>query len=251
LFSSLREHFDIWKSSREGRKFSLEQFSERFAENFHTCEWEPHALYSVFTQYDQEYYLARKDDFMRKYRSFYAVSKTISPRRIIELGASAGASADAYLSAAPSAQYWGLDTFGASSHHADGSWWDPYEVAVKLFNDRGFKKWELVRGNLRALKKLPALADLVVVDAAHDFENEYADLKLALTANPRFIFIDDSDDENEAKPAIEKFLQDDLKDRVDYTFHVDYTGGGLVIKLRRLNPAQKYLKQTVGWFPRP
>lgn len=148
------------------------------------------------------------------------------------MGASAGSSADAYLSAAPDAQYWGLDTFGATTHHLDGSWWNPYEVAVKLFNDRGFKRWELIRMDLRRLDKLPAQADLVVVDAAHDFANEYADLQLALTADPTFIFVDDADDENEAKPAIEKFLQEDLKDRVEYTFPVSYTGGGLVIKVK-------------------
>lgn len=220
-------------NSRHASSLTLEKFSERFANNFQSCTWQPHSLYSTFTQYDQEYYLARQDEFMRKYRSFYAISKTISPERIIEMGASAGSSADAYLSATPDAQYWGLDTFGPTTHHLDGSWWDPYEVAIKLFNDRGFRKWELLRIDLRALKKLPHLADFVVVDAAHDFENEYADLRLALTADPTFIFVDDADDENGAKPAIEKFLPDDLKDRVEYTFHVSYTGGGLVIKLRK------------------
>ena len=213
------------------RETGLADFSERFANNFRDSQWEPHPLYSAFTQYDQEYYLERKDEFLRKYRSFYAVSKTISPARIIEMGASAGSSGDAYLSASPGAQFWGLDTFGKTTHHADGSLWDPYEVAVKLFRARGFKNWELVNVDLRTLHKLPHHADLVVVDAAHDFENEYQDLKLSLTANPTFIFVDDADDENEAKPAIEKFLQEDLKDRVEFTFHVEYIGGGLVIKL--------------------
>jgi hypothetical protein len=85
---------------------------------------------------------------------------------------------------------------------------------------------------LRTLAQLPAPADFVVVDAAHDFDNAYADLQLALTAKPTFIFVDDADSENEAKPAIEKFLKEDLAGRVDYTFHVSYIGGGLVIKLK-------------------
>jgi hypothetical protein len=54
---------------------------------------------------------------------------------------------------------------------------------------------------------------------------------LALTADPDFIFIDDAD--GEAKPAIEKFLSEDLKGRVEYTVPISYLGGGLVIKLRK------------------
>lgn len=162
----------------------------------------------------------------------YAVSKTISPRTILEMGTQAGASADAYLSASPSAAYVGIDVFGKNVRHDDGSEWDPYEVAKLLFKDRGFNRVELIKVDLRTLKSLPYLSDLVVVDAAHDVENEYADLKLALTANPTFIFVDDSNAEMEAKPAIERFLKYDLKNRVEFTLAVDYTGGGLVIKLK-------------------
>lgn len=82
------------------------------------------------------------------------------------------------------------------------------------------------------LDKLPHQADFVVVDAAHDFDNEYADLKLALTANPKFIFVDDADDPNQALPAIKKFLSEDLADRVDYAISLNYIGGGLLIKLK-------------------
>ena len=72
----------------------------------------------------------------------------------------------------------------------------------------------------------------MVVDAAHDFDNAYADLKLALTAGPTFIFVDDCDDENAAKPAIDQFLSQDMNGRIDYTAHISYMGGGLVIKLK-------------------
>jgi predicted O-methyltransferase YrrM len=209
---------------------SREQFAKRFFACLQSCGWQAHPLYSPFTQYDREYYLARRVAFVHKYRCFYAVSRTIAPRSIIELGTGGGASADAYLSASPAARYIGIDVFVPVKRHDDGSLWDPYETAQALFRDRGFQNWELVRANLREMNKLPARADLVVVDAAHDFDNEYADLKLALTADPDFIFVDDANAEQEAKPAIEKFL-DDLKDRVEYTFPIDYEGGGLVIKL--------------------
>jgi len=210
---------------------SREEFEQKFLMNLATCQWEPHPLFSVFTQYDQEYYLGQAAAFLTKYKCFYAVSKTIFAKKIIEMGTCAGASADAYLSAAPGAEYLGIDVFGVNVRHDDNSRWDPYQVARQLFESRGFRNCNLLKTDLRALSSLPWQADFVIVDAAHDFENAYADLKLALTANPEFIFVDDCDDQNGAKPAIEKFLQEDINGRVHYTVHISYIGGGLVIKL--------------------
>jgi predicted O-methyltransferase YrrM len=225
-------------ASHESTLADEETFRDRFLDNLRRCEWKPHPLYNVFTQYDQDYYLGRKDAFLYKYRCFYAVSKTIAPRRIIELGVAAGSSADAYLSASPEAEYIGLDLFSKHVHRDHGSTWDPYVIAQKLFADRGFKKCRLMRANLRTLDRLPATADLVVVDAAHDYENEYADLRLSLTANPTFIFVDDAGDERAAKPAIKHFLETDLRRRLAYTVPIDYSDGGLVIKLRESRPPE-------------
>ncbi len=210
-----------------------QDFRKAFMRNLKTCKWEPHPLYSVFTQYDQEYYLRWQDDFLHKYRCFYAVSKTIRPKKILELGTSAGSSADAYLSAAPAASYVGFDSFGKAVHHTHQTVWDPYEVATMLFAARGFNSYELIRGDLRHLSRLPCQSDFVVVDAGHDFENEYADLRLALTANPQFIFVDDADGQDGVQLAIKRFLGEDVRDQVDYTVHIDYLSGGLVIKLKK------------------
>jgi predicted O-methyltransferase YrrM len=209
-----------------------QEFRRRFARNFETCRWQPHPLYSVFTQYDQEYYLSRREVFLHKYRCFYAVSKTIRPKKILELGTSAGSSADAYLSATPTASYVGFDSFGKDFNHVTQEVWDPYEIATKLFALRGFKDYELIQIDLRRLERLPHKGDLVVVDAGHDYENEYKDLQLALTAEPRFIFIDDAEGQDGVALAIEDFLNKDIADRIDFTVVIDYLGGGLVIKLK-------------------
>lgn len=211
---------------------SRDEFEQTFLTNVTNCQWEPHPLYSVFTQYDQEYYLKQARAFLCKYKCFYAVSQTIAPKKIIEMGVCAGSSADAYLSAAPEAEYLGIDVFNMNTRHDDRSPWDPYDVARQLFSARGFKNYQLLKTDLRSLSSLPYQADFVIVDAAHDFDSAYADLKLAMTASPRFVFVDDADDVNEAKPAIEKFLSQDMNGRVDYTVHIAYMGGGLVIKLR-------------------
>lgn len=225
-------------------EWGREEFRRRFSENLSACRWEPHPRYSVFTQFDKEYYLERRAAFLHKYRCFYAVSKTVSPRSVIELGVCAGSGADAYLSATPRAHYTGIDTFGEPFTEDDDSpWkilrrdddtpWKPYDITRRLLEERGFKSFDLVKANLRHLEKLPHAADLVVVDAAHDFDNEYADLRLALTAHPAFIFVDDADDETQARPAVEKFLREDLEDRVKYTLPLDYIGGGLIIRVKQ------------------
>lgn len=212
---------------------SRDEFEQVFLLNATTCQWEPHPLYSVFTQYDQEYYLNQARTFLCKYRCFYAVSKTIAPKKIIEMGVCGGSSADAYLSAAPEAEYLGIDLFNMNTRHDDQSPWDPYEVTRRLFESRGFQHYQLLKADLRTLAALPYQADFVIVDAAHDFESAYADLKLAMTAAPTFLFVDDADGVDEAKPALEKFLAEDINGRVDYTVHIAYQGGGFVIKLKK------------------
>ena len=151
----------------------LLKFQQSFNKNLQNCTWKPHPQYSVFTQYDQSFYLKQKRAFLHKYKCFYAVSKTIAPQRIIELGAHAGSSADAYISATPNAEYIGLDEFDAgvlrgAVHEVSGLPWQPQQIAKQLFETRGFKNYQLVKVDLRGLDKLPFLADFVVVDAAHD-----------------------------------------------------------------------------------
>jgi hypothetical protein len=233
MVSSIQQLWDNLRGLPPSAQWTLEEFSRRFEENLKNCKWEPHPLYSVFTQYDKEHYLREKEDFLHKYRCFYAVSQTISPPSITELGVLAGSGSDAYLSATPTARFTGIDVFVATRRHDDQSPWNPLEIAERLFADRGYKNYKLIRTDLRRLSKLPRRSYMVVVDAAHDFDNEYADLQLALTADPTFIFVDDADNEVEAKPAIEKFLRDDLRDRVEFTYMIRYVGSGVVIKLKR------------------
>jgi glycosyltransferase involved in cell wall biosynthesis len=207
-------------------------FLQRFQENLAACDWQPHPAYSVFTQFDAPHYTSLKDEYLRKYRCFWAVARTIRPRRLIELGTHAGASADAYLSASPQSEYTGVDQFPEGiRHQVTGAPWEPYALANALLGSRGFS-YRLIKANLRELRELPAEAELVVVDAAHDTQNEYADLRLALSANPQWIFVDDAADWKNAGAAIARFLEHDLKDRLDYTVPIDYIEGGLVIRLK-------------------
>lgn len=55
--------------------------------------------------------LATSGSFRHKYRCFYVLSQTVSPRRNLELGTHAGSGTHAYLSATPTAEYIGFDLF--------------------------------------------------------------------------------------------------------------------------------------------
>ncbi len=209
-----------------------EDFLRRFQVNRENCDWQPHPRYSVFTQYDARYYTALREEYLRKYRSFWAVSRTIGPKLIIELGTQAGSGADAYLNATPGADYIGIDLFGEGMRdEQSGAPWDPQAIAQDLLGAQGFS-FRLAKADLRGLRNLPAQADLVVVDAAHDVENEYGDLRLALTANPQWIFVDDAADWKNAGLAIARFLERDLKDRLAYSVPIDYIDMGLLLRLK-------------------
>jgi hypothetical protein len=210
-----------------------EDFVERFLECYEEARgWTPHRRFSVFTQWDGSYYLDRYEEFMHKYRVFFSVARALRPRKIVELGTYAGSGADAYLSGWPHAEYLGVDLFDERVSREDGTLHAPYEIARALFQDRGYACTRLFRTDLRSLERLPESSEFVVVDAAHDTYNEYEDLRLALTANPRFIWVDDSDAEDEARPAIQRFLHEDVAGRVMFTVGIDYTGGGLLIALK-------------------
>ncbi|MBA2647767.1 MAG: hypothetical protein H0U81_13300 [Pyrinomonadaceae bacterium] len=214
------------------KNFTTEhRFAKAFHRNLADCDWTPHPRYSVFTQYDASFYVEQKEAFLHKYKCFWAVSKTIQPKRIVELGTHAGSSADAYLSATPTAHYVGVDKFCMDEdirREDDGRRWQPLAVANALFEARGFRNYEFISTNLRSLDTLPCKSDFVVVDAAHDFDNQYADMKLALTAEPTFIFVDDVS--GEAEQAVNKFLAED-SDRVAFACPIEYVGGGSVIKM--------------------
>src|SRR6476646_6341191 len=154
---------DMTQSADDSPK-SREEFEQTFLTNLTNSKWEPHPLYSVFTQYDQEYYLERARVFICKYKCFYAISKTISPKKIIEMGVCGGSSGDEYLSAAPEAQYLGIDLFNLKTRHDDQSVWDPYDVTRRLFESRGFPNYQLLKADLRTVSTLPYSADFVIVD---------------------------------------------------------------------------------------
>ncbi len=52
-----------WGAHAFGQDDELLRFQRYFGENLKNCTWNPHRQYSVFTQYDQDFYLKRKRHF--------------------------------------------------------------------------------------------------------------------------------------------------------------------------------------------
>jgi len=162
-------------------------------------DWMPEIKYSVFSQPDKDFYYAQEQGFIRKYKVFRAASKILQPQSITELGTCAGAAADAYLHGVGwKAFYNGYDAWlPAAPYYVNGVQqnWDRFSICKRLFIDRSFKDYKLFKKDLRTLRKVTK-AELVVVDAFHDYRNCYQDLNLALTARPKHILVDDSKGED-------------------------------------------------------
>lgn len=153
-------------------------------------DWTQDEHYSVFAQPDRDYYESQRSHFEHKYRTLRAIAMVMKPRTIIELGTHAGSGADAYLTGVGyDAHYTGYDSFGIA-HLPDGGVYDPLLRCRRMFRDRGYEDFNLVTCDLRDMREIPA-ADLVCVDAGHDYRNAYQDLLLAMRSGSRWIHVDD------------------------------------------------------------
>lgn len=198
---------------------------DKIENEIRTCDWLPHDIYSVFTQYDKSFYLSRKNEFMRKYKTFYAITKILQPKSIIELGCCAGSSGDAFLSAVPNAYYLGVDIFGKGTGE-DGQLWDSLEIIRKLFKERKYKNVNFLKEDLRKIVRLPVRSEFVFVDALHDEKNAYQDMLLALTAYPKWIFIDDTVG---GSGVAAKNFAIDHKEKILEIINFDYVGEGRLL----------------------
>lgn len=193
--------------------------------------WIPEEEYSVFNQWDKEYYCSQREDFTHKYRVFKAISSVLQPGSITELGTHGGSSADAYLSGVNyNASYTGYDSFG-TAYDKDGNPWEPADRCKLLFQARNYDRYNLVQCDLRQIEKV-AHADLAIVDAEHDYRNCYQDLLLCLESQARYIHIDDCPGHNNlVQFAIEDFAKNFKRNVVGYGFIPHVCGSGL-IKMR-------------------
>jgi hypothetical protein len=205
---------------------SKEKFVLYFEMTLLRIGYKPNEKYSVFTQYDKEYYLGQKEKFFYKYRCFSALGSVLKPKHLIELGVCAGSGAHAYLFESKNTFYSGYDLFNPIKT-IDGIW-DGFDIANKLLQEENIK-YKLYKTNLRDLNVLPQ-ADVVVVDADHSYYHAFEDCLLAKTSNPEYIFIDDLAGE-EVQQAVAVFLKNHIE--IEWMHEINYVGKGLLLKIKK------------------
>lgn len=193
-------------------------------------DWIPEEEFSVFNQWDKEYYCSQREEFTHKYRVFKAISSVLQPRSIVELGTHGGSSADAYLSGVDyNATYTGYDSFG-TAHDKDGNPWEPADRCKLLFQARKFDRYNLVQCDLRNETKV-ASGDLAIVDAGHDYRNCYQDIMLCYRSGARYIHVDDYPGyQNEVQLAVEDFVKN-YSNRVSGFDYIHTMSGSALIKI--------------------
>lgn len=117
------------------------------------------------------------------YPALWRVVRELAPKRIVEIGTRAGYSAWTMLRACPDAHVIGFDK--DSDEH--GGFRGAFGHALKINGGPGF---ELRIADSHTLEKLPT-AEVVYVDGDHSESGALADLRLALTASPKAIILDD------------------------------------------------------------
>jgi hypothetical protein len=146
---------------------SKAEFARGLRFSLANCDWSPHPEWSVFTQYDgPRYYQPRRARFVEKYRSLWAIARTLAPRSIIELGTAAGSAADA-LTSATHASYTGYDSFGSCPYEWKREVWHPLIIATRLLRARGFSDFRFIKCDIGRIDRLEA-ADLVFIDTTTD-----------------------------------------------------------------------------------
>jgi hypothetical protein len=134
----------------------------------------------------------------------YEIVERLAPRVIVEIGVRAGYSAFAMLSAAPEAQYLGIDI----RTNAHGGLVGGHEHAERIL--ARFTGAEFLHANSQELGRLPGPGgspiDLIHIDGDHSMEGCLHDLHLARDSGVEWALVDDTDYLKKVRQAVLKYL---------------------------------------------
>ena len=212
----------------------MKKINDQIQDKAYTTKWEPETQFSVFAQPDKDFYLSQEAFFIHKYKVLHCLTSILQPKSIVELGVCGGSGADALLSGVDyKASYHGFDRWEhLPPYEEDGQvkHWDRYGIVKKLFKARAFTNYKLTQTETRDIDELP-YADLIVVDAAHDYRNCYWDLRLAIAAKPRWIYVDDQTG-TDVPLATKDFIKE-FKDQIEGFEEIEQVNGGCLIWLKK------------------
>lgn len=143
----------------------------------------------------------RVTPFVGVYHALWRTVARLQPGWIVEIGCRAGYSSWTMLEACPKASVYAIDA-NLDEH---GGFVGAEVHARRLLAGRN---WCLRIADSHALTGVPA-ADLVYVDGDHTEAGCYQDLRLALTARPKWILVDDvANCAATVKPACDRFVRE-------------------------------------------
>jgi hypothetical protein len=146
-----------------------------------------------------------KTEDLRPYAAFkHKVAGLLQPSSILEIGVRAGYSAAAFLSACPSAFYYGVDL------NKDGAYGGTTGMLdyARAMLPRSFPSARLVikEGDSRSLDSFLPSVDLAHIDGDHSFLGCLSDLYLVERSGAKWILLDDVFSHPEVRDAAAKFL---------------------------------------------
>lgn len=134
----------------------------------------------------------RAESWLEVYRQIRKVVGLIKPRRVVEIGCRAGYSSWLMLHSGAGR----VDSYDANVG-VHGGFVDASEHARKILPP---DRWSLTIADSHTLGSLPE-ADMVYIDGDHTESGCYQDLRLALTARPEWIVVDDVTNCHDSVPA--------------------------------------------------
>lgn len=180
------------------------------------------------------------EDALRYYEIKHRIAASLNPRSICEIGVRAGYSAYAFLSAAPAAEYVGIDWGTAWAGSAGEMNVDLAEASACCINAEAILK-EFAGARIawvdsQTLSGLPrtvggASFEFVHVDADHTYRGCAHDLALA-ALEARWILVDDFDVGPDVRAACRDFLLADAEWMAEYI--PDGFRGNLLLSRLRL-----------------
>lgn len=212
----------------------MKSLNQIIQESAKADNWVAEEKYTVFAQPDKHFYLSQKLFYIHKYQVLRAIVKHLKPKIIMELGVCAGSGANAMLSGVGfNSEYYGYDRWDhlmPTEQDGELTYWDRYQIVMDIFTQNNFKTFTLTRIDTRDIEELPH-SEFVLVDAAHDYRNQYRDCVLALKAKPKWIYVDDT-----AGPEVRLAVDDFTKDfgrMFESVDEIEHINGGCLITMKQ------------------
>lgn len=176
-------------------------------------------------EHDEELTIKMTEDYRVRYACFkYAVAKVLAPSRIVEIGIGSGVSALAFLYAAPTARYVGLD-IGEWEKRLGHNFLDAVDRKMSAL---GFHH-QVILGDSQSVDTFQ-WCDLCHIDGDHSTAATRHDFTAAWRGKARWILVDDAQDPAVAAGVFESLSLDLDRGSVDWAYFGETWTGNILVR---------------------